>query len=381
MSHWTWITEESQLLTLGPIWNPLAQGHPHAEFLSHEWILGAWQWRKTQPHTQLQILQVTRDHRTIALFPFLIQKKKARGLWVKYLEFIAIPDSQFCDALVDTNAHSMALWALENALNTSPHWDCLSLEKLAPTSWLKQALDKGALQGLAPCLEAYDANAWVNVDQSFEQYLSQKSRRFKKTLNHIENKLTQQGPLCVEHWPSSVPITPHQRREVFNTVVKLSKSSWKNITQTTFDQPGPHAFIHYMFHQGWRDYHLSVWSLRLHHKPIAFELQLRDTHHVYGLRSDFDPEYAELSPGSYLNKKILSTLCQQPLSRRYYLGPGDNPYKRKYLSDRLPLFRCQAYARNLKGHILSQMENRWIPWLSPLKNKISSLTQKGVNTS
>ena len=64
-------------------------------------------------------------------------------------------------------------------------------------------------------------------------------------------------------------------------------------------------------------------------RPVAMEYQLVDNGNVHALRSDFDQSCEDLSPGSYLFRHLLESSFGGGLTR-YYMGPGDNPYKLRW---------------------------------------------------
>ena len=65
---------------------------------------------------------------------------------------------------------------------------------------------------------------------------------------------------------------------------------------------------------------------------------------VFALRSDFDASIDEqASPGSYLSRQLIERLFGQNL-QRYYMGPGQNPYKYRWNQGVLPNFGMTASA-------------------------------------
>src|SRR5205823_3838432 len=100
---------------------------------------------------------------------------------------------------------------------------------------------------------------------------------------------------------------------------------------------------------------LHVWILRLDGRAVATEYQLVAEGRVSALRADFDPAFAELSPGAYLNHRIVQALFERGECHEYDMGPGDNEYKLRWATGQrdlasLRIFSPAPYGRAL--HVL-----------------------------
>src|SRR5262249_54918013 len=107
---------------------------------------------------------------------------------------------------------------------------------------------------------------------------------------------------------------------------------------------------------------LLFWVLRLNGRPIATEYHVRDGDTVYALRSDFDEQYRDASPGAHLNAFIVRAYFERDV-RVYNMGPGDSEYKRRWAN-----YTCQqdtfwVFNRNLYGVALYNLERRGVPRL------------------
>ena len=147
-------------------------------------------------------------------------------------------------------------------------------------------------------------------------------------------------------------------------IVAISAHSWKHVTGTSLDRAGPQAFIRELtesaFAEGW----LSVWCLRLDGRPVAMEYQLLRDGHIHALRADFDDQYQSISPGSYLNFRMLERLFDGQ-HRRYYMGPGNNPYKSRWSETGDPVQTLTSYAPTMRGRageLWSEVKPRLRTW-------------------
>ncbi len=124
--------------------------------------------------------------------------------------------------------------------------------------------------------------------------------------------------------------------------IGISAKSWKSRTGNSLDMPAPQAFIRRLSALASRRGWLSIWILSLNDRPVAMEYQLVADGNVYALRSDFDPEFDEISPGTYLNLVLVQQLFGRGL-RRYYMGPGNNAYKCRWAAQAEPIEELNMY--------------------------------------
>jgi hypothetical protein len=96
-----WITEEAEFLALREPWNRLVPSASGRDvFLRHEWFDAAWQWRKDE-RCAPRIALVSRGAQLIGICPLVLQATQPGGLPARRLEFLSVPDTQFCDLVCD----------------------------------------------------------------------------------------------------------------------------------------------------------------------------------------------------------------------------------------------------------------------------------------
>jgi CelD/BcsL family acetyltransferase involved in cellulose biosynthesis len=248
---------------------------------------------------------------------------------------------------------------------TQSEWDVIRLNYLAPksvaASTLRDALDR---LGFRTRSIAAPGNQFIALDSSWESYYASRSRRLKKANNLAANRVAKAGEVRID-WlqpdvDGSIAFTSFLDR-----AISVSAKSWKTHTGNSLDNPGPSAFIRRLSELASQCGWLSIWILSVNDRPLAMEYQLVANGYVHGLRSDFDAAFDEISPGTYLNRCLIERLFGHGL-RRYYLGPGDNPYKRRWADHVEPLEELTAYGRSLAGRSLSA----WEITLKPLATKL-----------
>lgn len=357
-----WVTEATSFYQLKIEWNKLASYYPAQFYFRHEWFESAWQWAQEQG--QLKILAVYHHNQLVAIAPLLLKNIVYKGIPFKQLEFLSVPDTQMCDLILAPHYYEAGTFILEYILRDKS-WDKLKLHYLKSNSALSlftQTLSRPFT------LEITTQHPIVRIDEEWDSFYATKSRRLKKGNNLCRNHLEKEGAIALENL-SGLP-----KDKLLHILQDISKQSWKQSTQTTFDQKGPYAFIKRLTEVSIENNWLSVWGLRLNDAIIAIEYQIEYNNQIYALRADYLESKASLSPGTYLNWQILETLFKQQKSI-YYMGPGENSYKQRWQNHLEDVWTFSAFNKTICGTLLKTIEHKVIPAVRMIKNKTQTLTQ------
>lgn len=362
------IGDYAQFLKLREQWNMLAADR--SVFLRHEWFDAAWQWRKLDESARLAILCAYRGTRLVGILPLIGRTHRSAGAAHRMLEFLTVPDNQLCDIIIEAaELEAVADAFSEELVRSRRKWDVMRLSYLpdhSPArSALARALDK---RGIKYRLSEAGGNPYISLETSWEEYYATRSRSLKKANNLAANRLKKAGEVRID-WLEPESARPSATAVALDTAIAISASSWKRSTGNSLDNPGPQAFIRRLselaLEQGW----LSLWLLALDGRPMAMEYQLVFHGNVHALRADFIEGCDEISPGSHLNRHQMEQLFGRGL-KRYLMGPGDNPYKKRWTEVSEPLFQLVAYSPSVRGKLAALWDTRLRPALSRLKTKI-----------
>jgi CelD/BcsL family acetyltransferase involved in cellulose biosynthesis len=290
---------------------------------------------------------------------------------IRELTFLTVPDTQLCDVIVAQQDRADAAEAFARALIAlQSDWDVMRLEHLNSDSFagmdLRVAL---AEQGLRGQVVAAGENPYLFLDTTWDAYHQTRSRRFKKANNLVANRLQRMGAVTID-WLAPGTGNAADVARAIEVIRGVSARSWKVATGNSLDHPGPGAFIRRLSELAHRRGWLSVWTLSLDGVPIAMEYQLVANGCVFALRSDFDATIEEqASPGSYLSRQLTERLFGGGL-RRYFMGPGKNPYKYRWSQAADPRFAMTVYGRTLRGRTLRAWEGSLKPAARALRDRI-----------
>lgn len=366
-----WVRDYPTFLALRAEWNLLAGRR--SVFLRHEWFDAAWQWRRLSQDIQLAIVCVRREDRLVGICPLLIRSEGGVPLSRRAIEFLTVPDNQFCDLIVDEPERENVLEAAAAELSQRRgEWDLMRLAYLPDDSVAGSDAFIRALKrhGIAVDLAPSGGNPYVDIASDWNTYYATRSRSLKKTVNLAANRLNKAGNVRIE-WLRSDTASALPARGAIDAGIAISAVSWKRTTGNSLDNPGPQAFIRRLAELALAEGWLSLWLLKLDERPIASEWQLIFGDRVHALRSDFVEECDELSPGTYLNKHLLENLFGRGL-QRYLLGPGDNPYKKRWTDIAERLHQLNAFSPSPRGRFVAAWETRLKPRLRAFKSKMSN---------
>lgn len=359
------VDDYASFLLLREQWNKLAADR--SVFLRHEWFDAAWQWREHNNAARLAILCVYQGSQLVGIFPLIAQTVRTDGMARRVLEFLTVPDNQLCDIIAEESGQATVVEALAAELaSRRKEWDVLRLSYLPEHALAGNELVRAfSRQGINNQLLGTGGNPYISLEASWEEYYATRSRSLKKANNLAANRLKKAGEIRID-WlqpgaASAAEVTP-----ALDAAITISAGSWKRSTGNSLDNPGPQAFIRRLselaVEQGW----LSLWLLALDGKPMAMEYQLVFGGKVHALRADFVDGSDEISPGSHLNRHQLEQLFGRGL-KRYLMGPGDNPYKKRWTEEAEPLFRLDAYSPTVRGRMAALWDNQIKPRLRALK--------------
>lgn len=367
-AHVRRIGDDSAFLALREDWNRLAAlTRADDVFLRHEWFDAAWQWLGHE--RRLAILGVEQNGELIGICPLVHGVRSRHHLRIRCLEFLKIPDTQGCDILAAPAHRERVIDAVfEHLARRETAWDLLDLRTIPEDSpTLAAARAAARRHGLAWQAHPHERNPGIDLQGTWQDFYGRRSRRLKKGNNHVANRLRRSGAKLEI-------IQLKDCREIGNALedaIAVSAASWKTTTGLTLDQAAPGAFIRRLTEHACREGWLSLWLLKLDGKVAAMEYQLHYEGIVSALRADFDKAFDELSPGTYLNWKILEALFDSD-AKYYAMGPGQNDYKLRWAEEFPELYRFAAYNRSLRGWLLSLVDLRLKPFLAKRSARVET---------
>lgn len=366
------ITDYDEFLGLRHDWDALSEHAPEdlRVFLRHAWFDACWPWATSTGEPL--VLAISRNEKPLAFIPLLTLRRKRNGLNLRELEFLAVPDTQFGGIVVHPDLAATACDTFADWLtNQRTGWDHLRLRNLREDDPVSRTLRRSLRSAGLPVDDAGTArNHRIDLAGTWEDYYGTRSRRLKKGNNLVANRLRRAGTVSIHHLAGE-KVTD----QALEAVREVSATSWKRNTGLTLDATGPGAFLERLAAHNARERWLSVWMLTLDERVIATELQLQANGRIYALRADYRGDSVDLSPGTYLNWKILEALFGEGLAT-YFMGPGDNTYKFRWTEDYSTLTQVRAWNRTPRGRLYAFLELRLKPFLRSTRARLISMRRR-----
>lgn len=360
------ISDDEDFSQLAASWRKLAS--QQSVFLSFEWFSAAWEWVRADAERSVVVIRRMND--IVGILPLVRRQCIQAGIPVIALEFLSIPDTQECDAIVGVGEKDAVAKQIVTCLQKDRAWHVLRLNRLPLNSFvcsvLRQELDSAGFRALETKV---DKNLLFSLEGTWEEYYSRRSRRLKKGNNLVANRLAKNFSDIKIEVVQLGELDMADRQSVVEDVISVSSESWKaENTNTTFADKGPRSFLEKMCFDPDMSQNVCIWRLLLDGKCVATEIQVVKDGIVAALRSDFCADFQSDSPGTFLNREISQRLFEGT-GLEYRMGPGSNTYKLRWSEKEIDLYELVAYSKTIRGRWLRFCQNS----LKPLLASISSV--------
>jgi hypothetical protein len=258
-------------------------------------------------------------------------------------DFIVLPEFRivFLQKLVQTLFEKKSRWDVIYFRNISNNSDNLKV--------LVEVLD-GQCRSWKQYSTPFDSPFLIPTGD-WEDYLAGRTRRTRKSLNNIRNRICSSGKISVKKirsWEEFLSC----KEELF----ALAQQSWSESAGDSMGSPINRDYFESLTFaaasKGW----LSIWALYLDGKMIAVEFHLKAYGREHALRSHYHPAFASLSPGTCLEMAILEHVFREPDRVQLYdfCGAFDK-YKKKWTESFVPhcdihIFNDQLYSKYVRFH-------------------------------
>jgi CelD/BcsL family acetyltransferase involved in cellulose biosynthesis len=342
---------------LASLWRDLIEASgQRSPFLSHDWF--ACCWRTAGPNRRREVWIVEDAAGPVALLPLLRSRARVRGIPLRTLALLDAPDTPFIE-LVTARQPLEVLEYVLRTLRARGDWDVFSLRKLPLESPTFKTLELVLPSHFAWRVIGRTASPVLSITGAWEDFLRGRTPRFRKTCRNVENRVRRAGHVVVEEHRDVDPDGP-----VFAEVLEVSRASWKGprgLAMATMQ--GMPRFFRELTRRASANGWLHLWILRVNGRAVATEYQIGHNGRRYALRADFDAGLAELSPGAYLNQRIVQALFEGRDVHEYDMGPGLNEYKLRWATGAYETVSLDVYAPTARGSLLRTLETRILPWV------------------
>ncbi len=345
MSRVIEINRPEQLETYRVVWQALFGETPRATlFQTLDWLLAYWQAFGGQQ--QLKVLVVTARNTPIGILPLTVVQEPTRVGRVRTLTY---PLSAWGSFYGPIGPHSTAtlLAAMRHLTETPRDWDLLDLR------WVdRDQADRGRTRrvmqwtGLKATERIWKSCAQIDMDGTWDDYLAARQGRFRNELRRSWKRVAARGEVTyVHHRPLSLMSGDGDPRwDLFDACRCVAERSWQG--SSTTGNTLNHSEVREFFRsahavaakQGMLDVHLMF----LGDRPVAFTYNYHHQGYVFGLRTGYDPEFADAGLGKVVRARTIRTAFEQG-DQTFDLGPDYLPSKRPWLTRIARSYRYTHY--------------------------------------
>lgn len=200
----------------------------------------------------------------------------------------------------------------------------------------------------------FDSPFLVTQGENWNQYFATRSRLTRKNLNHITNKIHKAGCASVKNITTLEEFLAC-KEELF----EVAQNSWAEKAGDSIGSLRNREFFTSLAADAAEKGCLSIWTLYLDEKMIALEFHLKAYGREHALRGHYHSDFAELSPGTYLEMMILKHRFNENSGAGIYdfCGAFDS-YKKKWTvtyapHDDLFIFKDNIYSSCVRFHEFS----------------------------
>jgi CelD/BcsL family acetyltransferase involved in cellulose biosynthesis len=348
------VKETQEFLKIKEAWQALCDDLEDSlsAFASFEWY-EIW-WRHYSAGATLNMITMWDADKLVGIAPLMLRRVTIHGLPLTALCFIENNQSLNNDFIVAPAAREMFLHeVLRHFFAQSAQWDVIVFKNIPNTSINSDALVKILDDSGQEWLKTptWFDSPYLMPTGTWTDFLASRTTRTRKSLRNIQNGMVKSGVVSVVNirtWEEFLIV----KDEVFN----IARQSWAENRGDSMASPTNEAFFNdlgYVFAQkGW----LSLWILRLNSKMVAIEFHVKAYAKEHAMRSHYLPEFASLSPGTYLEMQIIMNAFEETEKVLVYdfCGSFEN-YKRKWTDTFIAhhdilIFNERLYSRLIRFH-------------------------------
>jgi CelD/BcsL family acetyltransferase involved in cellulose biosynthesis len=174
--------------------------------------------------------------------------------------------------------------------------------------------------------------------------LSSLSRKRRKELRRLRRRLEDRGALTV-----ATLVGADRLEATVDEAVALEARQWKGAAGTAIaSDPRTERWIRLLCREAAATGSLRLVTLRLDGRLIAFAIGLNGPRANHSLKSGFDPDFADYSPGHLVTAAEIDRAIADGVERFEFLG-GMEPYKRAWTDDADELVSVALVPRGARG--------------------------------
>jgi CelD/BcsL family acetyltransferase involved in cellulose biosynthesis len=317
------LTDIPQLLAIADEWRGLYERCPGATpFQGPEWVIS---WAETFSPERIRVVEARSGNMLLGLAPLLIYPRGEQ----RVLAFMAGGISDYLDLLVDPQCERDVVFAIFQAIQQLDGWTTMDLTDLPGTSVLHRTW-------LTQLATPHDQCSSLQLPTTSEELLQRLSKRQRANLRQAHSRIQKAGGALVE------TATEETLNDFLEDLFRLHASRWIRAGQLGVLADAKVKEFHRkatpeLLARGI----LRLYRLRLKDQTLAVLYALLGETTVFCYLQGYDPDFAALSPGTYLMFAVMEDAIRSGMSK-FDLLRGEEGYKQHWRAEPETTHRIQS---------------------------------------
>jgi len=301
-------------------WEALFLSRANEPSTSLEWT-SAMVRHHVRPADRCFLVCLRRGDALEAIVPLVARAEAVLGRRVTLLTPLSEQYNTHSDLLLRANDVDTIRAFVSALFRLDVSWDCFRMARLLDGGPLATMLEHclaeaGHLHHVRDGLPAYN----LQLPESFDAYLAQRSAKFRNYLKRVERKLHAAGAVRV------LELTDPQAFEpAYEALLQVERSSWKHAHGTAISAIARQtAFYRDFCREALASGRLHLQWLTLESRPVAYNLGYLRTGSYHYLKTSYDSALGPFGPAAYLRARLIASLIGRGVARFDF--PGE-PYE------------------------------------------------------
>lgn len=305
------------------------------------------------------IVRLYENSKTVSFLPMIATSEKLLGLNLVTIYFASERYNTHSDILAYSKDNQLISSMFLSFKNLPIKWDIFRTSRLLDNSPYLKAFEE-TVNDFYPnnIIRHEQPSYFLELPDSYEQYLSQRSGKFRNYLKRMTKKIAKQGNIKYINLNNDDNID-----EVFSTIVAIETNSWKESHGTSITAIDRQKNFYKMLCQyEHKEKRLHLSFLYIDKKPIAYNMGIISNGTYYYLKTSYDSTFRNLSPSTVLRAELIKSLIEEN-NAVFFDFPGE-PYEWEQ--------QWTSILRWHKSYVIfnNSIKAKLFSFMSILKNKI-----------
>jgi CelD/BcsL family acetyltransferase involved in cellulose biosynthesis len=331
------ITSESEFAGCRESWNAVAGDNV---FCRHEWMHNWWRSFRVEGRDQLVIVVLTdSDGRWVGFAPWYLTRSMRRGYRIRQLASGSACSDYASLAAVAGREEEVGR-CLANTIDRAdllpsfPAFDLLEIEAFTRDDAIVGAfLDRLAATDILVNTQEFAGTWRSELGTSWREYENRLHKSFRRKTRKAASRLLEPA------YSAQVCTTPSGIEQHWQTFVQLHQRRRESLGEPgCFADPRFEQFLRRATTELAATGRSQINLFHLDGKPLAANLEFAAGDAVFMYQTGFDPDLIRLEPGHITFTWALGRAIERGF-RWFDFLRGDEPYKSRWKSSRVPLYR------------------------------------------